>query len=194
MSAPIKIVPIIVTAMLVAGGLACRKPAPAAPQPEKPKVDTTAQDKSDNEARLRAEADQKRKAEEAAEAARRAAAMKEAEYRKAAETALKDVHFDFDKSAIMEKDKAVLTAIADFMKAYPQANLMIDGNCDERGTVEYNLALGERRSQAAMAYLVGLGAPAARLSSTTYGKEKPVCTESVESCWFRNRRAHFTLK
>ena len=72
--------------------------------------------------------------------------------------------------------------------------MFIDGNCDERGTVEYNLALGERRAHAAMAYLVGLGVPAARLSTTSYGKEKPVCTESGESCWGRNRRAHFTLK
>jgi len=71
--------------------------------------------------------------------------------------------------------------------------VFIDGNCDERGTVEYNLGLGEHRAHAAMAYLVGLGVPAARLSMTSYGKEKPVCTESVESCWVRNRRAHFSL-
>ncbi len=112
-------------------------------------------------------------ADEAAEAARKA----EAAYRKAAEAALKDVHFDFDKSAVREDDKPVLTAIADFMKTYPQANVFIDGNCDERGTVEYNLALGERRAAAARDYLVGLGVPAARLSTTSYGKEKPVCTD-----------------
>ena len=85
-------------------------------------------------------------------------------------------------------------AIADFLKTYPQANLIIDGNCDERGTVEYNLALGEHRAHAAMDYLVSLGVPAARLTSTSYGKEKPVCTEATESCWGKNRRAHFAIK
>jgi peptidoglycan-associated lipoprotein len=79
------------------------------------------------------------------------------------------------------------------MKTYPQANVFIDGNCDERGTVEYNLALGEHRAHAVMDYLVSLGVPATRLSATSYGKEKPVCTDSVESCWSRNRRAHFSL-
>lgn len=130
-------------------------------------------------------------AQDTAEAARLAAA---AAYRRDADAALKDIHFDYDKSAIMEVDKPVLTAIADFMKKYPQANVFIDGNCDERGTVEYNLALGERRAAAARDYLVGLGVPADRLSTTSYGKEKPLCTESVESCWSRNRRDHFGLK
>ena len=80
------------------------------------------------------------------------------------------------------------------MKKYPQANVFIDGNCDERGTVEYNLALGERRATATHDYLVSLGVAAGRLSTTLYGKEKPVCTDPAESCWFRNRRAHFSLK
>jgi peptidoglycan-associated lipoprotein len=174
-------------ALLAAGGMACRKPAPAAqpappmavPAPAPAKTDTVKQDDTQN-----------RMAEQAAEAARKA----EAAYQQAAAAALKDVHFDFDKSDVRESDKPVLVAIAAFMKAYPQANVFIDGNCDERGTVEYNLALGEHRAHAAMNYLVGLGVPAARLSTTSYGKEKPVCTESVESCWVRNRRAHFTLK
>jgi peptidoglycan-associated lipoprotein len=176
---------------MVAGSLACRKPAPA-PQ-DKPNVEVPAQPKAADTSNQQADADQKRKADEA-EAARKAEAMKEAEYRKAAEAALQDVHFNFDKSEIRDADKPVLVAIANFMKAYPQANVFIDGNCDERGTVEYNLGLGERRAHAAMAYLVGLGVPAARLSTTSYGKEKPVCTESVETCWSKNRRAHFTLK
>jgi peptidoglycan-associated lipoprotein len=147
--------------------------------------------KTDDGAARRAAEDAKRKAEEA-EAARKAAA--EAAYRNAAQAALKDIHFDFDKSDVREGDKAVLTAIADFMKAYPQANVMIDGNCDERGTVEYNLALGDRRASAAMSYLTGLGVASTRLSTVSYGKEKPVCTESTESCWGTNRRAHFSLK
>jgi peptidoglycan-associated lipoprotein len=178
----------LTAAFLVAAGTACRKPAPApqpmvaapapAPAPAPAKVETAVVKNNDD--------DQKRAAEEAA-------AMKEAEYRKAAAAALQDVHFDLDRSDIRESDKPTLMAIADFMKTYPQANVLIDGNCDERGTVEYNLALGERRAHAALDYLVSLGVPAARLSTTSFGKEKPVCQESVESCWSRNRRAHFTL-
>jgi peptidoglycan-associated lipoprotein len=191
MSAPAKSTPtlLLMAAFLAAGGMACRKPAmapaPAAPvaAPAPAAATTAAQSAPDQQA----------KADEA-EAARKAAAMAEAEYQKAAAAALQDVHFAFDKSDIMESDKPVLVAIGDFMKAYPQANVFIDGNCDERGTVEYNLALGTRRAQAAMDYLVGLGVPAARLSTTSFGKEKPLCTESVESCWSRNRRAHFSLK
>jgi peptidoglycan-associated lipoprotein len=193
MSALSKTTPILAlaAAFLVTGGLACRKPAPAAqPATSAPAVAA----KTDDAAQQRAEAEQKRQAADAAEAARKAAAMKEAAYRQAAAAALQDVHFDFNLSAIRESDKPVLVAIADFMKAYPQANVFIDGNCDERGTVEYNLGLGERRAHAALDYLVGLGVPAARLSTTSYGKEKPVCAESTETCWGRNRRAHFSLK
>jgi peptidoglycan-associated lipoprotein len=173
--------------MLIAGGMACRKPA-MAPTPEPAKAapapapaNTTAQ---------QPDVSQQRKVDEAAEAKRRA----EAAYQQAATAALKDIHFNYDQSDIMDNDKPVLAAIAAFMTQYPQANVFIDGNCDERGTVEYNLALGERRAHAAMAYLTGLGVPATRLSMISYGKEKPVCTEPVEPCWFRNRRAHFTLR
>jgi len=192
MAVPLKPSTLLATAVLiVAGGLACRKPAPApapTPQVEAPAPKATPEDTS------RKVDDQKAAAESAAEAARKAAAAQELEYRNAAQAALKDVHFAYDKSAVLESEKPVLLGIADFMKRYPQANVFIDGNCDERGTVEYNLGLGEHRAHAAMAYLVGLGVPAARLSTTSYGKEKPVCTEPVESCWSRNRRAHFSLK
>jgi len=186
-------VPLLVT-LFIAGGLACRKPVPAA-QPEQPQaVAVPEQPKPADQALINDAAEQKRKAEEATEAARKAAAMREAEYRKAADAALKDVHFTFDKSAVMENDKPVLVAIAAFMKDYPQATVTIDGNCDERGTGEYNLALGERRAAATMDYLGNLGVAASRLTAMSYGKEKPVCTESGESCWLRNRRAHFALK
>jgi peptidoglycan-associated lipoprotein len=185
--------PLLVT-LLIAGGLACRKPVPTA-QPEQPQAAAVPdQPKPADQALRNDDAESQRKAAEASEAARKAGAMKEAEYRKAADTALRDVHFNFDKSDVMESDKPVLVAIAAFMKNYPQANVAIDGNCDERGTGEYNLALGERRAAATMDYLGNLGVAASRLSSMSYGKEKPVCTESVESCWIRNRRAHFALK
>jgi peptidoglycan-associated lipoprotein len=191
MSALNRTTPLLITALLVAGGLACRKPAVMAPAA--PKAVAAPAVKVDDQAAKQAAADQQSKAD-AAEAARKAAAMQDAEYHKAAQAALKDVHFDFNLSDVREGDKPVLTAIAAFMKAYPQANVFIDGNCDERGTVEYNLALGEHRAHAALSYLVALGVPASRLSTTSYGKEKPVCTESTETCWGQNRRAHFSLK
>jgi peptidoglycan-associated lipoprotein len=189
MQAPFKTTPtlLLLATLMVAGGLACRKPAPA-PQPAPAPMAAPEAPKADTAAQAPAAPDQS-----AEEAARKAAAMKEAEYQNAAKAALQDVHFDFDKSAVKESDKPVLVGIATFMKTYSQANVFIDGNCDERGTVEYNLALGEHRAHAVMDYLVSLGVPAARLSTTSYGKEKPVCTESVESCWSRNRRAHFSL-
>jgi peptidoglycan-associated lipoprotein len=188
MSALNKTTPFLIAAILAAGGLACRKPAPAA-QPEQPKAAPAPAPAQSGTDTVKQDDTQKRMADQAAEAAR----MAEAAYQQAAKAALQDVHFAFDKADIMDTDKPVLTAIAAFMKQYPQANVFIDGNCDERGTVEYNLALGERRAHAAMAYLVGLGVPAGRLTMTSYGKEKPVCVESVESCWVRNRRAHFSL-
>jgi peptidoglycan-associated lipoprotein len=178
---------LLTAALLAAGALACRKPAPA-PQPEPAR--TAPAPAPAKAAAQQADTSPQRKADEAAEASRKA----EAAYQMAAAAALRDVHFDYDQAGIGDSEKPVLSAIAAFMAQYPQASLLIDGNCDERGTVEYNLALGERRAQAALAYLTGLGVPAARLSMTSYGKEKPVCTEPVESCWARNRRAHFTLK
>lgn len=186
MSARIKTTLFLVATFLIAGGLACRKPEPTV-QPEKPKAVTSTQSQVRAEDGARGRADAK-------DAARRAEAMKETEFRRTAEAALKDVHFDLDKAEIKESEKGVLKGIADFMRTYPQANMGIDGDCDERGTVEYNLALGERRADVAMTYLNGLGVPASRLSAISYGKEKPVCTESTDSCWSRNRRAHFTLK
>lgn len=193
-----KLTPILTAALVAAAALACRKPAPA-PKPEPPKAAAPAQAQATVDTSAQKAADEaKRRAEEAAEAARKAAAeaqsQSQAAYKKAAEAALRDVHFDYDKASFRDEDKAVLAGIAGFMKQYPQANLFIDGNCDDRGTVEYNLALGDRRAVTVRDYLVGLGVPAARLSTTSYGKEKPVCQEAVESCWFRNRRAHFSLK
>jgi peptidoglycan-associated lipoprotein len=181
---------ILMTALLVAGATACRKPAPA-PQPEPAKAAPAPAPAPAPVAQVQKTDDSAAKAAADAEAARLAA---EAAYKQAAAAALKDVHFEYDKSTVMDSDKPVLEGIAAFLKNYPQANVAIDGNCDERGTVEYNLALGERRAHAALDYLVSLGVPAARLSAISFGKEKPVCTESAESCWSQNRRAHFSLK
>lgn len=131
----------------------------------------------------------------AEEAARKAAeAEKAAAFKKAAEAALKTIHFDYDKSDIKEADRALLQGIADFMKAFPAAKLEIEGHCDERGTNEYNLALGNKRAAAALAYLKTLGVDEARFTTISYGKEKPLCTEAKEACWSQNRRGEFKLK
>jgi len=104
-----------------------------------------------------------------------------------------EIHFDYDKSDVREVDKATLQRNAENLKKFDFMMVTIEGHCDERGTVEYNLALGERRAKAAQDYLVSLGVPAERLKTVSYGKEVPVCTESSESCWTRNRRGHLTI-
>jgi peptidoglycan-associated lipoprotein len=104
-----------------------------------------------------------------------------------------DIHFDFDKYDIKAEDRPALKKIADWLIANPHVTLRAEGNCDERGTNEYNLGLGERRANAAKAYLMSLGVPAARIKTISYGEEKPLCTEHNESCWLKNRRDHFEI-
>jgi peptidoglycan-associated lipoprotein len=106
---------------------------------------------------------------------------------------LKDVRFDYDSADIREGDRQVLSENAEVLKKFDFIRVTIEGHCDERGTVEYNLALGERRARAAHDYLVSLGVAAARLKTVSYGKEVPVCQQSNEDCWQRNRRAHFAV-
>ncbi|HEX7552571.1 MAG TPA: peptidoglycan-associated lipoprotein Pal [Geothrix sp.] len=140
----------------------------------------------------RAAADAKAAAEESARKA--AEAEKAAAFRKAAEAALLTIHFDYDKAQIKEKDRNILHGISDFLKAYPSAKVEIEGHCDERGTNEYNLALGNKRAAAALAYLKTLGVEETRFTTISYGKEKPLCTEAKEACWGQNRRGEFKLK
>src|SRR6266849_2783598 len=106
---------------------------------------------------------------------------------------LKDVFFDFDKYDIRQSDAKVLDTNATWLKANDNL-VLIEGHCDERGTNEYNLALGERRAKATMNYLVGQGVQANRITIISYGKERPTCTEHSEACWAKNRRAHFLVK
>jgi peptidoglycan-associated lipoprotein len=105
-----------------------------------------------------------------------------------------DVHFDFDKSVVKEEGRKTCGVVADYMKKHPKAKLLIEGHCDERGTAEYNMALGERRATAVMNYLVSLGVPKAALSTVSFGKEKPLDPGHNEAAWAKNRRAHFDLK
>jgi peptidoglycan-associated lipoprotein len=104
---------------------------------------------------------------------------------------LKEVYFDYDKFDLRQDARAILKTNADWLKANPSARVEIEGHCDERGTNEYNLALGAKRAQAAKDYLVSLGISADRLSTISYGEELPVCRDQTEDCWQRNRRDRF---
>lgn len=110
--------------------------------------------------------------------------------------ALQDAYFDYDKSDIREDARSALTKDADLLKAifqdFPDAVITIEGHCDERGSAEYNLGLGDRRSTAAKDFLVQLGVSTDKLKTISYGKERPVCTESNEDCWQRCRHVHFS--
>jgi peptidoglycan-associated lipoprotein len=107
---------------------------------------------------------------------------------------LVDVHFDFDKYAIRARDAEILDANARWLRANKDAQVLIEGHCDERGTEEYNLSLGDRRAKATVDYLVAQGIAPARLVTISYGKERPQCSEHNEACWAKNRRAHFLVK
>ena len=106
-----------------------------------------------------------------------------------------DAYFDYYSSDIREDARNALTRDSDAIKRilqdFPSARLVVEGHCDERGSAEYNLGLGDRRATAAKEFLIQLGVPADRLTTISYGKERPQCTESNEACWQKNRRAHF---
>jgi len=108
--------------------------------------------------------------------------------------ALRDVYFDFDRYDVRAGDKGTLDENAKWLKSNQSALLLIEGHADERGTNEYNLALGERRAKATRDYLVSVGIDAGRITVISYGEERPTCTEKAEGCWAKNRRAHFLVK
>ena len=103
---------------------------------------------------------------------------------------LKDIHFNFDKYDIRPEDAAILKENAALLKKFPNVKVQIEGHCDARGTVEYNLALGERRANRTKDYLASLGISTARISTISYGKEKPLDPGQNEEAWANNRRAH----
>jgi peptidoglycan-associated lipoprotein len=109
------------------------------------------------------------------------------------ERPLGDVFFDLDQSTIKDEGRAALNTNAAWLKRWSNTRISIEGHCDERGTAEYNLGLGERRANAVKAYLVELGVPADRLTVVSKGKEAPFCTDKNESCWQQNRRGHFVI-
>ena len=112
----------------------------------------------------------------------------------AADSNLGDIYFDFDKYDIRQTDTRTLDGNAQWLKSNPNHLVLIEGHCDERGTNEYNLALGERRAKSTMNYLVSQGVQANRITIISYGEERPACTDKNEQCWAKNRRAHFLVK
>jgi peptidoglycan-associated lipoprotein len=108
---------------------------------------------------------------------------------------LQDAYFDYDKNDIRADARDALsndaTALKSILADFPNASIVLEGHCDERGSAEYNLGLGDRRASAAKDYLIQLGVPGDHIHTISYGKERPVCTESNEDCWQKNRRAHF---
>ena len=106
---------------------------------------------------------------------------------------VRDAYFDLDKADLRPDAREALSKTADFLKNYPSVKVNIEGHCDERGSTEYNLALGDRRAAAVKQFLVSQGIGADRMSTVSFGKEKPFCMESNETCWQQNRRGHFVM-
>lgn len=104
---------------------------------------------------------------------------------------IKDIYFDYDKSDIRADQQSSISANSQFLNAHPNVTFTIEGHCDERGSTEYNIALGDKRATAVKNALVADGISASRIKTISYGKEKPFCTESNEACWQQNRRGHF---
>jgi peptidoglycan-associated lipoprotein len=133
-------------------------------------------------------------AKPARESAGKEAALKASpQSREQLSSALEKIYFDFDSSALSDDARKTLTGTIDYLRKSATAKLHIEGNCDERGSAEYNIALGEKRAEAAEKYLVTMGIPADRLATVSYGKEKPADPGHDESAWAKNRRDDFTV-
>jgi len=104
-----------------------------------------------------------------------------------------DIYFDYDEYQIQPNAKPILEKVSSWLLKNSSADISVEGNCDERGTNEYNLALGDRRAKAVRDYLIALGVAPARIQTISYGEEKPVCMEKTEQCWAKNRRVHFVV-
>ena len=181
------VAPVVAATLLVA---ACKKaPPPPPPAPTGPTEEELARRRADSIAAARAAADaaaRERAAAEAAAARERAAA--------AARATLEEmVFFDYDKSDVRDDAAAVLRRKADILRASPQVQIRIAGHADERGSTEYNLALGNRRAEAVRQFLVGFGLAESRFSIISYGEERPLENASNEAAWGRNRRGEFQI-
>ena len=160
------------------------------------KTEVTSAPEEKKEAKAEQAAPEQKSAEQAAQEKERAGQVREEQEKERAASAaaakgLQPVYFDFDRAFIRQDARAVIKANADWLKSHPKVKIRIEGNCDERGTIEYNQALGQRRATSAKKFLTDLGIAGNRISLISYGKENPVCTESTEECWQKNRRDDF---
>ena len=186
------IVPALATAMLVA---ACSSDPPPPPVPQGPTAEELAQMRADSiraareaeEARRAAEAEARRRAEAEAAAARERAIA-------AARATIEEVvYFDYDESEITAESEATLRAKLDILRSNPSLRLSVEGHADERGSTEYNLALGNRRAEAVRQFFTSFGLDASRFSITSFGEERPAAMGSNEQAWSQNRRAEFVI-
>lgn len=159
----------------------------AGAKPAGPSDEELARQKADQEARDRALREQAIRDQEARERAERDRAAAEA----ARLGELSRIYFDFDRAELSAEARETLGKVAQLMKAGPGKSLTIEGNCDDRGTNEYNLALGQQRADAAARYLQTLGVERKRIKTISYGEERPICPEATEACWRKNRNATF---
>jgi peptidoglycan-associated lipoprotein len=106
---------------------------------------------------------------------------------------LADAYFDFDAAALRDDARGDLSKDSEWLKKFPSVQVLLEGHCDDRGTEAYNLALGERRAEAAREYLESMGVPESRIRTVSYGKERPFCSSDDEGCWQQNRRDHFVV-
>ncbi len=181
----------IMLAMLLALGVSCAKKQVTMETQEMAAEEGTAQQTAEDEA-ARREAEEARLHEQRAREARQrqeAAGMSEAARRAAFED--ENIHFDFDKYVLTPQSMMILDDKAAYLREHSGVRVLVEGHCDDRGSNEYNLALGDRRANSAKNYLVKSGVAESRITTISYGEEQPLCMQRNESCWSRNRRGHF---
>ena len=182
----------IMLAMLLALGVSCAKKQ-VTMETQEMAADESQQSAEDEAARR--EAEEARLREQRAREARQrqeASSMSEAARRAAFED--EEIHFDFDKYVLTPQAMMVLDDKAAYLREHPEVRVLVEGHCDDRGSNEYNLALGDRRANSAKNYLVKSGVAESRITTISYGEEQPLCMQQNESCWYRNRRGHFSAR
>ena len=180
----------IMLAMLLALGVSCAKKQVTMETQEMAAEEGAAQQSAEDEA-ARREAEEMRRAREARQR-EQAASMSEEARRAAFED--EHIHFDFDKYVLTPRAMMILDDKAAYLREHPGERVLVEGHADERGSNEYNLALGDRRANSAKNYLVKSGVPESRITTISYGEEQPLCMQQDESCWSRNRRGQFSVR
>jgi len=182
----------IMLAMLLALGVSCAKKQ-VTMETQEMAADESQQSAEDEAARR--EAEEARLQEQRAREARQrqeASSMSEAARKAAFED--EEIHFDFDKYVLTPQAMMILDDKSAYLREHPEVRVLVEGHCDDRGSNEYNLALGDRRANSAKNYLVKSGVAESQVTTISYGEEQPLCMQQNESCWYRNRRGHFSAR